>query len=52
MGQSAPQVDDAISALCDDDTARLKNASDRDFKEFARDSGEIVKRFLAQLDKK
>jgi len=52
MGQSPLQVDDALAALCDDDTARLKNASDGEFKEFARDSGEIVKRFLAQLDRK
>jgi len=52
MEQSALQVDDAIAAQCDDDSARLKNASDRKFKEFVHDSAEIVKRFLAKLDQK
>ena len=52
MEQSALQVDDAIAAQCDDDSARLKNAPDREFKEFVHDSAEIVKRFLAKLDKK
>jgi len=51
MGLSERQIDEAISALCDDDYARLKNASHKEFVEFAKDSHEIVQKFLAKLDR-
>jgi hypothetical protein len=50
VGQSAEQVDAAIAAQCDEDVVRLKSGSDEDIREFSRESGEIVKAFLATLD--
>lgn len=52
IGQSESQVDNAIGTLCDQDNDRLKHASDKDIAEFAVESGEIVKRFLAGLDQR
>jgi hypothetical protein len=51
IGLSQAEVDAKIAALCDEDAARLKNSSDREFREFARDSAEIVKAFLATANK-
>lgn len=51
-GQSAAQVDAAISAVCDADMMRLKTASDEEIRRFSRESGEIVKAFLAKIDVK
>jgi hypothetical protein len=48
-GRSEAEIDGAIAALCDADVARLKEASDEEFREFARESGEIVKRFLSTI---
>jgi hypothetical protein len=50
LGYAETQVDAEISELCDADTRRLKVASDKVFTEFAQESGEIVKRFLADSD--
>lgn len=50
VGQSTEQVDAAIAAQCDADAVRLKSGSDEDIREFSRESGEIVKAFLATLD--
>lgn len=48
-GNSPQQIDAAIGALCDTDTARLKSVSDAEFQDFVRESGEIVKQFLAKV---
>ena len=48
-GKTEAEVDAAISALCDADTARLKNASDEDFRQFTEESGKIIKSFLARI---
>jgi hypothetical protein len=50
LGQSQTEVDAAISALCDADVARLKRAPNRKVREFAHESGEITKTFLASVD--
>jgi len=46
-GHSEAEVDAAISQACDADVVRMKAASDEDFRRFAEESGEIVKRFLS-----
>lgn len=46
-GRSEAEVDAVIAALCDADTDRLKGATDEEFGQFARESGEIVKNFLS-----
>jgi len=48
-GRSEAEVDAAITALCDADVARLKKASEEEVRAFARESGEIVKRFLSAI---
>ena len=50
VGYTETQIDAEISELCDADTRHLKLASDKVFKEFAQESGAIVKRFLAASD--
>lgn len=45
-GLSEADVDASIAALCDADTERMQNASDDEFRQFAHESGEIVKSFL------
>jgi len=48
-GLSEAQVDVAISELWEADVRRLKGASDEEFRQFARESGEVVNRFLSAL---
>jgi hypothetical protein len=50
VGQSAEEVDAAISALCDADIAKLKKSSDRAVQDFARESHKVTKAFLATVD--
>jgi hypothetical protein len=52
VGQSQAQVDAAIATQCDADFVRLKAGSEEEMREFSRESGEIVKAFLATLDEK
>jgi hypothetical protein len=47
VGYTETQIDAEVSELCDADTGRLKVAPKELFTEFAKESGEIVKRFLA-----
>src|SRR5258708_1932153 len=52
-GLSETEIDKEISSLCDSDTARLKEASDtefREFREFAAESRQIVNDFLGKLN--
>ena len=46
LGYTETQIDAELSELCDADTRRLKVAPEKVFTEFARESGEIVMRFL------
>lgn len=48
-GRSAAEIDATIGALCDADTARLSQGTDQEFQDFARESGEIVNRFLSKM---
>lgn len=45
-GLTADQVDAEISQLCDEDVVRLRQVTDEEFTAFARESGEMVTRFL------
>ena len=49
-GYSGAKVDAEIGALCDADTSRLKSSSDDEFRDFVRESGEIVTQFIGKLD--
>ncbi|MEO8375687.1 MAG: hypothetical protein ABI471_10715 [Sphingomonas bacterium] len=49
QSHSDGEVDAAIGALCDADNARLREASDEEFRNFARESGEIVNLFLSKI---
>lgn len=42
-------IDRELSELCDADVARLKLASDDEFRHFARESRDLVNRFLEAL---
>lgn len=46
-GYSETDVDASIGEICDADTIRMKAASDEEFRQFAKESGEVVKTFLA-----
>jgi hypothetical protein len=48
-GFSEAEVDRSVSELCDADVEQLKGASDEEFRLFAQESGEIVKRSLSVL---
>jgi hypothetical protein len=48
-GLSEAQVDASISELWEADARRLRGASDEEFRQFARESGEVVNRFLSTL---
>lgn len=50
IGMSSAQVDAEIGSLCDADVARLQSSSNEAFREFADESGRIVKSFLATVD--
>jgi len=50
VGQSQAQVDAAIEALCVEDVARIKAASDDEIREFSAESGKVVNAFIASLD--
>ena len=46
-GVSEARADAEISALCDGDVARLKTATDEEFRRFTEESGQVVSRFIA-----
>jgi hypothetical protein len=48
-GLTEAQVDASISELWEADVRRLKGASDEEFRQFAKESGEVVNRFLSAL---
>jgi hypothetical protein len=49
MGYFELQVDAMIGDLYDADVLKMQNASDDECRNFAAESGEVVKRFVAKL---